>query len=153
MPIYLVRHAHAGSRREWRGDDSDRPLTERGLVQAQDLKATLDGHDLGEIWTSPSLRCTQTVEPLAEQRGLDVVRQPLLAEGASPGEALDWLLERSAQNPVACSHGDVIPVVIRLAVGRGMDATPGGDSKKGSIWVIHVEDGMPKVGTYVAPRS
>ena len=37
--LYLVRHAKAGERRLWDGDDLDRPLSPKGWKQA-DLLAT-----------------------------------------------------------------------------------------------------------------
>jgi 8-oxo-dGTP diphosphatase len=69
--LLLVRHAWAGDRTEWKGDDRLRPLDERGLRQAQDLVAALERFTIDVILTSPYARCVQTVEPLAAVRGLD----------------------------------------------------------------------------------
>ncbi|NDG67366.1 MAG: NUDIX hydrolase, partial [Actinobacteria bacterium] len=35
MTIYLVRHAKAGSRKNWDDDDTQRPLVESGREQAR----------------------------------------------------------------------------------------------------------------------
>ena len=37
VTIFLIRHGKAGSRREWDGDDSLRPLSRPGVAQAQGL--------------------------------------------------------------------------------------------------------------------
>ena len=70
MIVYLVRHARAGKRGEWEGDDRLRPLDERGVRQAQGLVEQLSGRELRRILSSPYVRCVQSVEPLAEARGL-----------------------------------------------------------------------------------
>ena len=36
-PIYLVRHAKAGHRERWTDDDELRPLTKKGVQQAEAL--------------------------------------------------------------------------------------------------------------------
>lgn len=153
MPIYLVRHGHAGTRGSWPGDDDRRPLSDKGERQAAAIADVLAGRPVGEVHASPALRCTATVAPLAERLGLPVLVAPELAEGVDPGRTLDWLLERAPANPVACSHGDVIPPVIRLLAMRGMDAMPGGASKKGSLWVLDVEGGQVVRGHYVPPAE
>ena len=35
MTVYLVRHAKAGSRKGWSGDDEHRPLSKAGRAQAR----------------------------------------------------------------------------------------------------------------------
>jgi phosphohistidine phosphatase SixA len=41
VTIFLVRHAHAGKRSEWEGDDAARPLSERGAAQTAAITALL----------------------------------------------------------------------------------------------------------------
>ena len=112
MIVYLVRHARAGHRETWSGeDDSLRPLDERGLRQAEALVAQLAERDLSRILTSPYTRCVQTVEPLAAARGLPVEAVDSLAEGAGEAAALELLhgLEAPA---VACVHGDLVEALV-----------------------------------------
>ena len=86
MIVYLVRHARAGHRATWQGeDDSLRPLDERGRRQADALVAQLADREFARILSSPFARCVQTVEPLAEARGLPVEAVDSLAEGAGKG--------------------------------------------------------------------
>src|SRR6266496_1771542 len=69
---YLVRHGHAGDKHLWAGADDDRPLSSTGQREARGLVALLAGYSVDKIVSSPALRCAQTVQPLAEQRGLVV---------------------------------------------------------------------------------
>lgn len=50
-PLILVRHALAGSRQEWKGDDDLRPLDERGRAQAEVL-ATVLGATVRPCWSA-----------------------------------------------------------------------------------------------------
>ena len=112
MIVYLVRHARAGHRETWAGeDDSLRPLDERGLRQAEALVAQLAERDLSRILTSPYTRCVQTVEPLAAARGLPVEAVDSLAEGGGEAAALELVhgLEAPA---VACVHGDLVEALV-----------------------------------------
>ncbi len=150
--VYLVRHAKALDRSTWSEPDPLRPLSKAGLRQA----AALPGH-FGEvpferILSSPAVRCVQTVEPLAESVGLEVEHTEELAEGGSGREALELTLAAAASGHLAaCTHGDVL--LDALATLRGLDVSLSGpfECKKGSTWVLEVEGGSFRTGTYVAP--
>ena len=105
--ILLIRHASAGQRAEWEGDDRLRPLDERGRRQARALVEALAGYEVERILSSPYLRCVQTVESLAEARGLTVEHAPELGEDRQDVDAAP-LLRSLAGSPVAvCTHGGV----------------------------------------------
>jgi 8-oxo-dGTP diphosphatase len=120
--VYLVRHARAGHRESWEGDDDRlRPLDERGLRQAEGLVAQLAERDFSRILSSPYVRCVQSVEPLAAARGLDVEAVDALAEGAGARAALE--LFRSLDAPaVACVHGDLAEALIGENLKKGATA-------------------------------
>src|SRR5436190_3051400 len=82
-PLYLVRHAKAGSRQHWRGDEDLRPLTVKGGRQADGIAAAYAEPPLVAVLSSSSVRCVQTVEPLARQHGLRVRTADWLAEGTA----------------------------------------------------------------------
>ena len=71
MKLLLVRHAHAG----W-SPDENRPLSAAGLQEAQKLADTLSLHAIGAVYSSPLRRALQTVQPVAQRLGLDVVIEP-----------------------------------------------------------------------------
>ncbi|MGZ4410227.1 MAG: SixA phosphatase family protein, partial [Gaiellaceae bacterium] len=83
--ILLVRHASAGDRYEWEDDDGLRPLDERGRRQANELVDLLEQYEVTRLFSSPALRCVQTVEPFAQARGFDIeVRDELSEERQDP---------------------------------------------------------------------
>ena len=68
----LVRPADAGLRSEWCGSDEWRGLTDAGHGQARAVVRMIEDLPVLRILSSPSLRCRQTVVPLALARALDV---------------------------------------------------------------------------------
>ncbi len=136
MPVFLIRHAKAGSRSRWDGEDFDRPLTSAGLEQSQLLVETLSKHLPPAIYSSPFLRCIQTVEPIAKHCGLTVNIVSQLAEGANFEETIA-LLNAVEENSVLCSHGDVIPNAVQALIRRGLKMTTPTDSRKAGIYILH----------------
>jgi broad specificity phosphatase PhoE len=57
--------------------------------------------------SSPSARCTQTLEPLAARTGLRVRTHPALVPEGSVRQVVH-LLERLPARAVVCTHGEVI---------------------------------------------
>jgi 8-oxo-dGTP diphosphatase len=111
----LVRHASAGDRHEWEGDDRLRPLDARGRSQAAALVELLRPFVVRRVVSSPYLRCVETVEPLAHALGLPVERDDRLAEGA--GRAALPLLDEDGA--VHCTHGDVVAALLGQALKKG----------------------------------
>ncbi|MGB2875656.1 MAG: histidine phosphatase family protein, partial [Gaiellaceae bacterium] len=130
MKVFLVRHASAGKRTEWRGDDRLRPLDERGVRQAELLVEQLAEALFERIVSSPFLRCVQTVEPLAAARGMTVETDEALSEGAGAEAALD-LFRRLETDLVACVHGDLCVELLGRKARKGSTAVlelgPAGD--------------------------
>lgn len=149
MPLYLVRHAKAGSRQNWSGDDTERPLSLKGWNQANALKKAFDGVPVPRVLSSPYLRCVQTVEPLAEAHGLTIERVQGLAE-AEPFEPVLALLASLPDHSVLCSHGDIVPDVIDALVRRGATITGDPDWRKGARWELE-RDGDRIVTARPAP--
>ena len=139
MTLLLVRHADAGDRAAWTGDDTQRPLSAAGRDQAEALARLHRDVELARLVSSPARRCVDTLAPLAQLRGLTVETDDALAEG-SPPDVVDRLLRRlSAQDVLLCSHGDVIGATIRtLRRQGGMIDRPAWP--KGCTWVL---DGWP----------
>ncbi len=126
MQVLLIRHATAGSRAGWQGDDRDRPLDRRGRRQAEGLPAALAGVPVHRILTSPYARCVATVAPLAAVLGLEIEEAPELAEGTARDEVLR-LVTSAGSRAALCTHGDVCHELL------GPRRTP-----KGSAWIIDV---------------
>jgi 8-oxo-(d)GTP phosphatase len=107
-PLLVNRHASAGHRGDWDGDDSKRPLDERGLRQAAALVDQLMPFTIDRILSSPFVRCVQTVEPLAAARGLEVEVTDELAEGTDPSRVRALLASLAGTATIACGHGPEI---------------------------------------------
>ena len=132
--VYLVRHAHAGDRAAWRGDDAQRPLSDKGWRQAEGVAKALADKGITRVVSSPSLRCVQTLEPLAARLGLQVDVDDALLEGSDPADALA-LLERG-ETLAACTHGDIVPGVLDLLRSAGVKLDGPATWPKASTWVL-----------------
>jgi 8-oxo-dGTP diphosphatase len=146
---FLVRHADAGDRARWKGDDRERPLTKRGRRQAEGLVDLLRDEPVSRILSSPYVRCRQTVEPLAAARGLPVEDAPELEEGAGTGPLRRLL--GVVEDAVLCSHGDVIQEFLDLLRRRGV-AVDGGLAK-GSVWILDLVHGEVFAARYLPPAA
>ena len=133
--LYLVRHAKAGSRSRWTGDDRLRPLSDKGDVQAALLADRLAPLATGTLVSSPYLRCVQTLEPLAAVVGREVGADERLAENTGYDGALALLAELP-DGSVLCSHGDVIPDTMGALQRRGCRFVTAPDWRKASVWVL-----------------
>ncbi len=141
--ILLVRHATAGSRAAWEGDDRLRPVDAGGRQQATWLALQLASSGAGRVLSSPYLRCLQTVEPVAEALGIPVEACPELTEGVSAA-TLERFIGGLRREPVACivcTHGDV----------AGKLVGPAAECAKGSLWVLEWRGGEPVPVRYLPP--
>lgn len=135
MSLYLVRHAKAGERSGWNGDDEARPLSKKGRRQSDALALRLAPLTTGLLVSSPYVRCVETLEPLGAAIGSSVHVDERLAE-EQPAPAAIQLLDELDEGSVLCSHGDVIPATIHELVRRGLDLRSAPDWRKASVWVI-----------------
>ena len=133
--IYLVRHAKAGERRVWKGNDVDRPLSKKGWRQSNAVAARLKNKGVTARYSSAYVRCIQTLEPLGERLGLTVDVEPCLFEHEPIEPVLD-LVQRVDDGAVLCSHGDIIPAVIRQLQSDGMRVETPPDWGKAGVWVL-----------------
>ena len=126
--IYLVRHAKAGDRSSWDGDDTIRPLSGKGRRQAvaicDRLFDLIAVHPDAQLISSPHRRCMQTLEPLAARR-------------------------RSQVMP----DGDVIPDVMAALQRRRTEIIGDPDWRKGTVWVLAREDGEVNKASVWAPPA
>ena len=105
MALLLIRHASAGDRHLWEGDDRRRPLDPRGVTQAEDLVALLERFQIDAIYSSPALRCVQTVEPLAAARQLALAAREELEERAQYEGGSEFVRALAGRDVAVCGHG------------------------------------------------
>lgn len=166
MTIFLVRHGSAGHRNDSDPNDLDRHLDSTGLVQAERLAAVFSGAeqltglgDLGvpaveRVWSSPAARCVETIEPTASRLGVSLSTSPHLLEGADIDGAWELIesLARESGDSVMCSHGDMIPELIRRARLRGMLVPTKSGCSKGSVWALSRDGDRFISGSYATTR-
>lgn len=148
--VYLVRHAKAGERRTWTGDDVDRPLSKKGWRQSKAIASRLAPKGVTALYSSSYVRCMQTLEPLGDKLGLPVVAEPRLYED-EPFEPVLELLGDVENGAVLCSHGDIIPATIQALQRRGMEVHTPADWRKSSIWVLRRKKGRVTHGKVWPP--
>ena len=153
--LYLVRHADAGDRFSWQGDDFLRPLDERGRAQAEAVGAELASKPVKRILSSAAVRCAETVGPLGRRLGLPVQTVDELGEGSYASDAFSLACSLASEDgdSVLCSHGDVIPGVLWVMCRNGVDLPDRGRCKKASIWELNLSDGRVVSGNYRHPRT
>ena len=154
-PTYLIRHAKAGSRSAWPEPDELRPISRSGRRQAKRLIERFTGMPVRRLFSSPFHRCIQTLEPLAEARGLEIELAAELAEGAPPAAAEALILAAAADGPAAFStHGDVQAGVVQDLLDRGVRLE--GELvafRKGGTWILEVLGGKIAAARYLSPPS
>jgi 8-oxo-dGTP diphosphatase len=143
MTLLLVRHAKAGSRAEWSDVDELRPLSRNGQKQVPPIRklASLYGPD--RVYAAPLVRCVRTVQPVADDLGVRIAEEELLAEKAYNGGMEEATVRRVLEivaeggTPVVCSQGGVIPdLLTRLAAASGLSLGKRVEAKKGSVWAL-----------------
>jgi 8-oxo-dGTP pyrophosphatase MutT (NUDIX family) len=143
--LLLVRHGSAGNRSDWDGPDELRPLDDKGRRQAARLAESLSLFAPTAVLSAERTRCRQTVQPLAERLGLDVMPCRELGEEefhADPqaGLAVVERLLEPRNRPgvtVVCSQGGAIPSVLALGVRwEGVAGALWPPAAKGSTWAV-----------------
>src|SRR6202035_928018 len=125
VPLILVRHASAGRKADWPGDDGLRPLDAAGVADARVLASLMACFaPVARVISSPAVRCTDTVRPYADGFGGRVETAPCLAPyGRSAdyssrtglADSLQRLLSRlvAERRPaVLCLHREKLPDVL-----------------------------------------
>jgi 8-oxo-dGTP diphosphatase len=148
MAIYVVRHAKAGDRADWEGDDRLRPLTKSGHRQADELAARLKKEAIDAILSSRYLRCVQTLEPLAQAGKLPIEPRKDLEEGAGGESVLRIAEEFKGRNVVLCTHGDVVEELLELLIAQRLVSRARAQLEKGSTWILDETNGVITGATY-----
>jgi broad specificity phosphatase PhoE len=101
--LLVVRHADAGDKGSWDGPDVGRPVSLEGRRQAEGLVVRLEDYPVDRILCSPTVRCHQTVQPMASDRLLGIEAVAALGVDAGPAEVLALFWDRRLRNAVLCT--------------------------------------------------
>ncbi|HEX5297547.1 MAG TPA: NUDIX domain-containing protein [Streptosporangiaceae bacterium] len=157
VPLIVARHASAGRKADWPGDDFARPLDAAGEADARVLADLLACFaPAARVISSPALRCTETVRPYAAGSGGTVEaeaclipygRYPDFSSRTEQADALRRLLSAlvAQRRPVVlCLHRENLPEVLAtMCAALGAPAAVPADPAlpKGGFWVAHAADG------------
>lgn len=141
--VLLLRHASAGERRLWEGEDRDRPLDEYGIEQSEVIVPLLSAYAPARLISSPTARCVDTVAVFGADQGLSVELDAGVSEDDYDPDAAEALLEELIAAPtssVVCTHGPVLADLIeRLSSRLGRPPTGAARVPKGGGWVVHTD--------------
>ncbi|MCH9709640.1 MAG: NUDIX hydrolase [Actinomycetia bacterium] len=160
--VMIVRHATAGRKARYNGDDRTRPLDKHGRAQAESLVGQLLSFGAGELFAADRVRCRQTLDPLAEELGVTIRMEPKLTEEAyadnrkATRQRILKIAATSA-NPVICTQGKVIPDLIAWWCERDGVRPDKSRNRKGSTWVMSLSGGRlvaaDHIGSPLAPKK
>ena len=142
--VLLVRHAKAGNRSDYRGDDRERPLDDSGHEQAEALAPLLAAYGAQKLHAADRVRCRQTLAPLAERLGAGVHDEPALSEEGyrgDPARALARIIHLASHARIhaVCSQGKVVPPLLAEWSRRSGIRLPDVGNHKASMWVLTVD--------------
>ena len=154
--LIVLRHAKAVAPTAFKGADVNRPLSARGVRQAESIVGALSSWGPRRLVSSTSVRCRQTTAPLAAAlqstvRLVEAISQHAFHDDSEEVRNLIGKRIRSQKTAILCSHGPVIPELVReVALGTG---TPLGNFvmeagllDTASFSVIHLSKTHPASG-------
>lgn len=174
LTLEIFIHMDAVNRNEWTGPGDARPLTELGRRQAERLAEEIAaGGPVTALYSSPAVRCTESMEAFARRFGLPVIVEPRfkdtqgykapagwergdgkgpdpLGGAQSAGTAYAALREIADAmgadgRAVLCSYGDIVPALLALLSGlHGFEMPPRLD-KKGAVYTLVRDNGKVSV--------
>jgi phosphohistidine phosphatase SixA len=102
------------------------------------------------IFSSPYLRCLQTVEPLARSHRLEARSAMELAEGHGLEGLHRFLDDSKLDHAVLSTHGDIVWELVDDLVARHVIRAGDGGFEKGSTWVLGMKDGVVAKARYLS---
>jgi 8-oxo-dGTP diphosphatase len=154
--IIVVRHGKAVPAEAWDGPDATRPLLLRGTAQATEIAPGIAAYLPEKILTSTAARCVATVAPLATLTGITPKPVAGLSQDAyeSDEAAIAQILAKrmkSKKSAVLCSHGPVIPEIIRelatlTTTAHTSDVAELAALSTGEFSVLHISAQHPRSG-------
>ncbi|MBO0819484.1 MAG: NUDIX hydrolase [Nocardiopsaceae bacterium] len=128
VPLILLRHAKAEPKSDWPGKDDARPLADKGRADAVAVAGLLACFAAAaEVFTSPAVRCEQTVRPYAEAARVPARPATELHRSRTddPGSAAFLASVLGAGKPaILCAHRENLPALVAGAFDRLGAAEP-----------------------------
>ncbi|MDB5037027.1 MAG: hypothetical protein JWQ35_555 [Bacteriovoracaceae bacterium] len=132
--LIVVRHAH----RDVIDPSEDNGLSEKGQKQAMAIKSfyikNFDSKEI-KLFSSPKLRCQETLEPLSKYLNvkmeiLDLLDESSQTKGGRIEERImkfkTWWFKEAPPLMMICSHGDWIPTFFEQTLNQSTALKKGG---------------------------
>jgi 8-oxo-dGTP diphosphatase len=166
LTLDMFIHFDAVDRKQWQGATDDRPLTDAGRLQAERMVQELGAEPVHAIFSSPALRCRQSLEPLSNHLNLPIVVLPGFKDtlgyrapagwenpdrpGPDPlggaqaaGSAFAALQEIQRRvsdgRAVLCSYGDIVPALLAFLSGSWGVSMPPRNNQKGVLFSVRFD--------------
>ena len=116
--LIFIRHAH----RDTEIHSRDNGLSDKGKKQVRQVVRFSQNRELedGLFLSSPKVRCVETITPVAESLRSEIQIDARLGEGGTSADLVsfvDWWKYEAPDLTIACSHGDVIPMLVEKITG------------------------------------
>lgn len=142
MKFFIIRHGAAAAKADY-DVDADRPLTDEGRAQIENLANLLDkiGARPSAILTSPFVRAVETAQILSKSLADAPVEQSQrLTNDYAAADVLDLVAERNADEIALVGHAPQLDEVLTLmTVGEEIEAA---HLSKGSCACVEFEEGF-----------
>jgi broad specificity phosphatase PhoE len=125
--VLVVRHAE----KEW--EDGDPPLSEVGRERAEALLRLTEESGVSVLFGTQYTRTTQTLEPIAERLGLEILVHDA---GDSEGLATRILAEHAGRVVLVSGHSNTVPEIV-AALGAP-EPDPIDDAEYDNLYVVSV---------------
>jgi len=163
LTLDIFIHLDAVDRKQWQGAPDDRPLTATGARQAERIADELAREGVDALFSSPALRCRQSLQPLSSKLGMPIEVLPgfrdtlgyqappgwenpdrpggdPLGGAYSAGSAFAALQDIETRVPdgraVLCSYGDIVPAFLAFLAGAWQVDMPPRNNKKGAVYTV-----------------
>ena len=140
--LIMLRHGKALAREEWLGGDEDRPLDQRGSLQAKRMISIYQAFNIEKVITSDAIRCYDTVEPLTKALDLKLKVEKVISEQSWKKDkelAIEFAKEiiKDERTILVCSHNPVVPRMLEKLTKKIDFDYPDNKLQPGEAWIIH----------------
>ena len=140
--LIMLRHGKALAREEWLGGDEDRPLDQRGSLQAKRMISIYQAFNIEKVITSDAIRCYDTVEPLTKALDLKLKVEKDISEQSWKKDkelAIEFAKEiiKDERTILVCSHNPVLPRMLEKLTKKIDFDYPDNKLQPGEAWIIH----------------
>lgn len=181
LDLDIFIHLEAVDRAAWSGDPDERPLTELGRRQAERMAELLAASGpVDALFSSPALRCRQSLEPLSQRLDLPVEVLPgfrdtlgyrapagwenperpgpdplggAYSAGSAFGALQAVLTRDSLRRAVLCSYGDIVPVFLAFLAGACGVEVPPRSNARGFLYLVELRDSRAKLSSRPPPAD